>query len=144
MPAIDISQNESYWDATDCISPVCNRCGKSPLYYAEVAHVRWDLRHLPKFCSNCGATMKEVLYSDKSGKVQKLQILKRVLPGRGGYRSLYYCDHENQQFIRDYFKEHRLIKQPGFLCFGNWHSGCDEPTIKTSPVWCPLYWKKEE
>lgn len=71
---MDISQNESYWDATDSISPKCNRCGKSPLYYAEVAHVRWNLRHLPKFCSSCGATMKEVLYSDKSGKVQKLQI----------------------------------------------------------------------
>ena len=74
VDGMDISQNESYWNATDCGSPICNRCGKSPLYYAKVVHVQWDLRHLPRFCSNCGSTMKEVLYCDKSGKVQKLQI----------------------------------------------------------------------
>ncbi len=52
-----------------------------------------------------------------------------------GSRLSYYCEHKNQEYIRRYFDEHKLKKIPGFVCFsiGMYY----EPSIKTSPPWCP-------
>lgn len=50
-------------------------------------------------------------------------------------RKQFYCKHENQQYIYDYFESHNISKEPGFIAFSTVY-GC-KPTIKTSPAWCP-------
>lgn len=47
----------------------------------------------------------------------------------------YYCEHRDQEHIRNYFNEHRLKKMPGFVCYNN--KNYSGPAIKTSPAWCP-------
>ena len=51
-------------------------------------------------------------------------------------RGRFYCKHPNQKYIYDYFDAKRMVKQPGFIGFGEKFS--DKPSIKTSPEWCPL------
>lgn len=50
-------------------------------------------------------------------------------------RKRFYCKHENQQYISDYFETHKIFKETGFIAFSTVY-GC-KPTIKTSPAWCP-------
>lgn len=50
-----------------------------------------------------------------------------------------YCNHPNQDYIRNYYKEHDISRAEGFICFTK--PLTKELSIKTSPKWCPL---KEE
>lgn len=65
----------------------------------------------------------------------------RSLRPYGNRRSTFSCGHPDQNYINDYFKEHRLQKMPGFLDYGKAWS--DEVPIKTSPAWCPKKRKKD-
>lgn len=56
----------------------------------------------------------------------------------GGVRLTFMCGHPNQIYIIDYFRQHKIKKMPAFLCYGYGK----EPTIKTSPAWCPLKWQR--
>lgn len=47
-----------------------------------------------------------------------------------------YCNHPDKEHISDYFRKHRVCKSVGFLSFTKPYT--NEPTIKTSPKWCPL------
>lgn len=51
----------------------------------------------------------------------------------GNSRSEYTCNHPDQGYIIDYFKEHHISKMAGFLNFGK----PGEVPVKTSPAWCP-------
>ncbi len=55
-------------------------------------------------------------------------------------RSSFSCEHPDQKYILDYFKDHRIQKMPSFLGYGKLFSS--EVPIKTSPAWCPK--KKQE
>ena len=55
-------------------------------------------------------------------------------------RSSFSCEHPDQRYILDYFKDHKIHKMPGFLGYGKLFSS--EVPIKTSPAWCPK--KKQE
>ena len=52
----------------------------------------------------------------------------------GNCRYEYRCEHPNQKYIIDYFKEHKILKLHGFLGF----SRAGEFPVKTAPKWCPL------
>lgn len=58
---------------------------------------------------------------------------------RGSYgmfsRGRFYCDHPDQDYINEFFNEHRLSSRPGFICYGT--VGSDDIPLKTSPRWCP-------
>lgn len=58
----------------------------------------------------------------------------------GNTRSSFSCEHPDQKYILDYFKDHRIQKMPGFIGYEKPFSG--EVPIKTSPAWCPK--KKQE
>lgn len=58
-----------------------------------------------------------------------------------GVRRLFYCVHPDQKSIANYFRDHRMTKAIGFLCYGE-KDDRDLPAIKTSPRWCPL--RKEQ
>ena len=61
-----------------------------------------------------------------------------LLMGRK-YTSVRYdciCAHPNRDYIQNYFEEHNIRKFLGFLCYSRPY--VKEPTIKTSPKWCPL------
>lgn len=47
----------------------------------------------------------------------------------------FHCNHPNQMYIYDYFKEHDIKKMPGFIGYGKCYG--HEPTNKTTPKWCP-------
>ncbi|HIW80276.1 MAG TPA: hypothetical protein H9742_01925 [Candidatus Acetatifactor stercoripullorum] len=53
----------------------------------------------------------------------------------GNIRSDFTCEHPDKEYIRKYFKEHKIQKMEGFLGFGTRYSR--EVPIKTSPAWCP-------
>ena len=53
----------------------------------------------------------------------------------GNSRSSFRCQHPDQHYIIDYFQEHRMLKDPGFLNYGKPWS--DKVPLKTSPAWCP-------
>ncbi len=53
----------------------------------------------------------------------------------GNGRKEFFCEHPDQEYIKDYFKNHRISKMPGFLCFSKMWS--NEVTKKASPAWCP-------
>ena len=59
----------------------------------------------------------------------------RSLRPRNNSRAEFSCKHPDQGYIRDYFREHKMLKAPGFLNFGKPWS--DEVPIKTAPAWCP-------
>lgn len=50
-------------------------------------------------------------------------------------RKGFYCEHPNQRYINDYFKEKDIQKMPGFVGFGE--KFADVPKNKTTPKWCP-------
>lgn len=54
---------------------------------------------------------------------------------RGNTRYSYICMHPDEEYIKKYFKAHRINKMEGFLGYGKAHS--EEVPIKTSPAWCP-------
>lgn len=74
-------------------------------------------------------------------KCRDCKYLESELPRNGGRNCRFYCRHKNQQKIYDYFKLHYMVKTPGFVCYGGGLYGT-EPTIKTSPAWCPLNGKE--
>lgn len=76
-------------------------------------------------------------------KCRECKCLESQMPSNGGIRCKFYCGHKNQKYIYEYFKTHRISKMPAFLCFGGGLYGV-EPTIKTSPAWCPLKKKYKE
>lgn len=53
----------------------------------------------------------------------------------GNATQIAFCEHPDKEYIRTYFKEHRIRKYEGYLGFIN--SKGVFP-IKTSPKWCPL------
>lgn len=55
----------------------------------------------------------------------------------GNSRCEYYCEHENQKHIRDYYAEKGILSMPGFIGFGK-----GEIQRKTTPGWCPKEAKK--
>lgn len=55
--------------------------------------------------------------------------------GIGNTRGSFYCEHPDQKYIIQYFKDHKILKMQGFIGFGNRNE--DKPSIKTSPAWCP-------
>ena len=57
----------------------------------------------------------------------------------GNTRTGFRCEHPDQRYIYDYFREHGMLKMPGFLGYSKPFS--DEVPVKTSPAWCPR--KKE-
>lgn len=69
-------------------------------------------------------------------KCRECEFLK-IRNSRYAERYSYYCNHGNQKHIQDYFKQHNIHKDLGFVCFGDLHNG-NAPTIKTSPAWCPF------
>lgn len=52
----------------------------------------------------------------------------------GNKNALLFCNHPNQEFIQDYFKENKLKKMAGFLGFWSYSTF----PIKKSPKWCPI------
>ena len=50
-------------------------------------------------------------------------------------RKSFMCCHYNQEYIIDYFKEHKIQKMPGFIGFGDNYA--TKPKNKTTPKWCP-------
>lgn len=50
-------------------------------------------------------------------------------------RASFSCEHPDQRYILDYFKEHNIHKMPGFISYGEKFKSV--PSIKTSPAWCP-------
>lgn len=58
-------------------------------------------------------------------------------------RANFYCEHPDKDYIRDFCKEHKIEKMPGFVCFGGGRDGIDA-TIKTSPTFCPKRRKEAE
>ena len=52
----------------------------------------------------------------------------------------YWCGHPDDKHVSKYFREHQLQKASGFLCYAAYYTL--EPTIKTSPAWCPLKRRK--
>lgn len=52
-------------------------------------------------------------------------------------RHRYECTHPDQDYIKDYFKKKRMVKESGFICFSSSKTPC-VPSIKTSPAWCPF------
>ena len=53
----------------------------------------------------------------------------------GNSRASFRCKHPDQHYIFDYFQEHRMSKDPGFLDYGKPWS--NEVPVKTAPAWCP-------
>lgn len=78
-------------------------------------------------------------------KCKDCKYLDSTMPQNGGTRCRFWCEHKNKQYMYDYCREHNIHKMPGFVCYGGGLYGV-EPTIKTSPAWCPLKKKnnKEE
>lgn len=54
----------------------------------------------------------------------------------GNTRSSFTCGHPDGEYVRKYFREHRITKMEGFIGYGKPFSA-DVP-IKTSPDWCPI------
>lgn len=53
----------------------------------------------------------------------------------GNSRGEFWCQHENQKYIIDFYKQNGIHRATGFIAFGKpWD---DVPTTKTSPKWCP-------
>lgn len=46
-----------------------------------------------------------------------------------------FCDHPNQDYIREYLKEHRMFRMTGFIGFID---SKGKFPLKTAPKWCPL------
>lgn len=59
----------------------------------------------------------------------------------GAKRYNVFCRHPNQKYIIEYCMKNRVGKMPGFICFTKPFD--PEPTIKTSPKWCPLKVEEE-
>lgn len=53
----------------------------------------------------------------------------------GNTRSSFTCGHPDTEYVRKYYKEHRITKMEGFIGYGKMFS--EEVPIKTSPAWCP-------
>ena len=49
----------------------------------------------------------------------------------------YYCIHPNVEYIRNYWKEHKIKKMEGHLYYGA------DFEKKTTPKWCPKGKKNE-
>lgn len=79
----------------------------------------------------------ERMKKSTSPKCRECQDLKAYRSRNGGIRCFFYCEHKDQKYIVDYCKEHGINKHPGFVCYGGGLYG-DIPTVKTSPVFCPL------
>ena len=54
----------------------------------------------------------------------------------GNTRTNFFCKHQDQRYIHDYFSTNRMKKMPGFLGYGSVNS--DTAPLKTSPAWCPM------
>lgn len=53
----------------------------------------------------------------------------------GNTRSEFTCEHPDKEYIREYYRQHKINKLVGFIGFGKrWSS---KPPIKSSPRWCP-------
>lgn len=50
----------------------------------------------------------------------------------GNTRTEYYCGHENQKHIENYYRQKGIQSMPGFIGFGK-----SEFPRKTTPKWCP-------
>ena len=59
----------------------------------------------------------------------------RGTKGKYAERKGFRCEHPNQSYILEYFKEKNILKMAGFIGFGKCYA--DKPTIKTAPAWCP-------
>ena len=47
-----------------------------------------------------------------------------------------FCEHPDSEYIREYYRIHKISKYPGFLGYTKkWSRECP---IKTAPAWCPL------
>ena len=53
----------------------------------------------------------------------------------GNTRATFNCDHPDQCYILNYFRQKGTQKMPGFLGYGARNS--DTVPVKTSPAWCP-------
>jgi len=53
----------------------------------------------------------------------------------GNTRSEFTCEHPNREYIREYYKQHKITKMEGFIGFGErWQH---KAPVKSSPKWCP-------
>lgn len=75
-------------------------------------------------------------------KCKECEHIKALEPRNNGIRCTFLCGHKNQTYIYKYFRKHNIKKMPAFICYGGGLYGI-EPTIKTSPAWCPLKKAKE-
>lgn len=50
-------------------------------------------------------------------------------------RKGFFCNHPEQDYILNYFREKSIQKMPAFIGFGERFS--DVPGNKTTPKWCP-------
>jgi hypothetical protein len=53
----------------------------------------------------------------------------------GNTRSNFTCEHPNREYIREYYKQHKITRMEGFIGFGERRS--DKVPVKSSPRWCP-------
>lgn len=53
----------------------------------------------------------------------------------GNKRNSCYCEHPNQDYIKDYYNKNNKHSFPGFINFSKPFE--TKPNIKTSPKWCP-------
>ena len=49
-------------------------------------------------------------------------------------RQGYYCRHNDQKYINDYFRDKRILKMPGFIGFSKTDGSFP---VKNTPKWCP-------
>lgn len=59
----------------------------------------------------------------------------RGAKGRYSQRTSFYCEHENQKHIEDYFRSHNSRAMPGFIGYSERFG--TEPKRKNAPAWCP-------
>lgn len=87
-------------------------------------------------------------YRDKENKKGKLEVdmEKQIIKCSeceycegirpfGNTRSRFTCEHPDREYIREYYRQHKINKLKGFIGFGEKWS--DIVPIKTSPNWCP-------
>lgn len=69
--------------------------------------------------------------SPKCNCCKHLKVLNRGFNTRGDC----YCEHPNQEYIKEFYKKHKIYRSHGFICYTVKYE--NTPKMKTSPKWCP-------
>lgn len=83
---------------------------------------------------NRNNSKQEVRSMKKNIKCKECENCKEFRP-IGNKRSNFYCEHPDIEYIREYYRLHKITKMVRFIGFGEAYS--HEVPIKSSPAWCP-------